>query len=79
MNNVENNTLEVTKKQLNDIFKIYPDIEIEDEIVDWIAIECDNDEIVGYLVADNSLDIDNILFARKPLLGKVKFITNIEN
>ena len=73
MSDGNNNTLEVTKKQLNDIFKVYSDIEIEDEIVDWIAIECDSNEIVGYLVADNSLDIDNILFARKPLLGKVKF------
>jgi len=72
MTSNENNTLEVTKKQLNDIFKIYSDIEIEDEIVDWIAVECDSDEIVGCLVADSSLDIDNILFSR-PLLDKVKF------
>ena len=53
---IENEALKVTKKELVDFDKKHT-VNVSQADAEWLAIECGNNEIVGYIIGDiNDLD-----------------------
>jgi len=69
---IELKALEVTKAELKDLLKNGP-ITISEADAEWIAIECGEDEIIGYIVGDIDKTKSDLKF-----IDKKNFMEDIE-